>query len=317
MKKSIIIQLLLLLVCSILFATNPQGIIFSLRFFEKTIYYLGDSDYPIRFEATIINNSPQSYRFKIANNRVSNYNFNVITPTNISLGPAAEYTIAKNSNQPLYYREITLEPGEKYGIVIKLTDFIEFKQPDLYSVQCIFYPELFTAEKSPLLKSNKLSLNIRPPVETPEERLLIEQETGRMLEREKMAPDDVVDYTIRARQKGQWEKFFLYMDLESLYRRDPKRESRYRRQSEEEQRRLLSQFRKKLQKEVVDRDILLVPSSFEILKTSYTLYEATVIVKTKYKFPDFTEVKQYTYYLTRKDRFWLITGYDIINLGTE
>lgn len=317
MKKSIIIQLLLLLVCSILFATNPQGIIFSLRFFEKTIYYLGDSDYPIRFEATIINNSPQSYRFKIANNRVSNYNFNVITPTNISLGPAAEYTIAKNSNQPLYYREITLEPGEKYGIVIKLTDFIEFKQPGLYSVQCIFYPELFTAEKSPLLKSNKLSLNIRPPVETPEERLLIEQETGRMLEREKMAPDDVVDYTIRARQKGQWEKFFLYMDLESLYRRDPKRESRYRRQSEEEQRRLLSQFRKKLQKEVVDRDILLVPSSFEILKTSYTLYEATVIVKTKYKFPDFTEVKQYTYYLTRKDRFWLITGYDIINLGTE
>ncbi len=317
MKKSILIQLLLLLVCSILFATNPQGIIFSLRFFEKTIYYLGDSDYPIRFEATIINNSPQSYRFKIANNRVSNYNFNVITPTNISLGPAAEYTIAKNSNQPLYYREITLEPGEKYGIVIKLTDFIEFKQPGLYSVQCIFYPELFTAEKSPLLKSNKLSLNIRPPVETPEERLLIEQETGRMLEREKMAPDDVVDYTIRARQRGQWEKFFLYMDLESLYRRDPKRESRYRRQSEEEQRRLLSQFRKKLQKEVVDRDILLVPSSFEILKTSYTLYEATVIVKTKYKFPDFTEVKQYTYYLTRKDRFWLITGYDIINLGTE
>ncbi|HEB10028.1 MAG TPA: hypothetical protein ENI06_02300 [Spirochaetales bacterium] len=317
MKKSILIQLLLLLVCSILFATNPQGIIFSLRFFEKTIYYLGDSDYPIQFEATIINNSPQSYRFKIANNRVSNYNFNVITPTNISLGPAAEYTIAKNSNQPLYYREITLEPGEKYGIVIKLTDFIEFKQPGLYSVQCIFYPELFTAEKSPLLKSNKLSLNIRPPVDTPEERVLIEQETGRMLEREKMAPDDVVDYTIRARQKGQWEKFFLYMDLESLYRRDPKRESRYQRQSEEEQRRVLSQFRKELQKEVVDRDILLVPSSFEILKTSYTLYEATVIVKTKYKFPDFTEVKQYTYYLTRKDRFWLITGYDIINLGTE
>ncbi len=317
MKKSILIQLLLLLVCNILFATNPQEIIFSLRFFEKTIYYLGDSAYPIRFEATIINNSPQSYRFKIANNRVSNYNFNVITPTNISLGPADEYTIAKNSNQPLYYREITLEPGEKYGIVIKLTDFIEFKQPGLYSVQCIFYPELFTAEKSPLLKSNKLSLNIRPPVDTPEERLLIEQETGRMLEREKMAPDDVVDYTIRARQKGQWEKFFLYLDLESLYRRDLKRESRYRRQSEEEQRRLLSQFRKELQKEVVDRDILLVPSSFEILKTSYTPYKATVIVKTKYKFPDFTEVKQYTYYLTRKDRFWLITGYDIINLGTE
>jgi hypothetical protein len=317
LKKSILIQLLLLLVCSILFAANLQGIVFSLRFFEKTIYYLGDSDYPIRFEATIINNSPKSYRFKIANNRVFNYNFNVITPTNISLGPATEYTMAKGSNQPLYYREITLEPGEKYGIIIQLTDFIEFKQPGRYSVQCIFYPELFTAGKSPLVKSNKLSLHIRPPVATPEERVLIEQETGRMLEREKMAPDDVVDYTIRARQKSQWEKFFLYLDLESLYRRDPKRESRYQRYSEEDQRRILSQFRKELQQEVVDRDILLVPSSFEILKTSYTPYKATVIVKAKFKFPDFTEVKQYSYFLTRKDLFWLITGYDIINLGTE
>jgi len=316
LKKAILI-LLLLLICSILLASNPQGIVLSLRFFEKTIYYLGDPVYPIQFEAIIINNSPQSYRFKIANNRVFNYNFNVITPTNISMGSAAEYTIAKSSNQPLYYREITLEPGEKYGIVIKLTDFIEFKQPGLYSVQCIFYPELFTAEKSPLLKSNKLSLNIRPPVATPEERVLIEQETGRMLEREKMAPDDVVEYTIRARQKSQWEKFFLYLDLESLYRRDPKRESSYQRYSEEDQRRTLSQFRKELQKEVVDRDILLVPSSFEILKTSYTPYKATVIVKAKFTFPDFTEVKQYSYFLTRKDRFWLITGYDIINLGTE
>lgn len=316
MKKSILI-LLLLLASSILFATNPEGIVLSLRFFEKTIYYLGNSDYPIQFEATIINNSPQSYRFKIANSRVFNYNFKATTSTNISLGPADEYTIAKSSNQPLYYREITLEPGEKYGIVIKLTDFVEFKQPGLYSVQSIFYPELFTTDRSPFLKSNKLSLNIRPPVDTPEERALIEQETGRMLEREKLPPDDVVNCTIRARQKGQWEKFFLYLDLESLYRRNPKRENQYQRQSEEEQRRALSQFRKELQKEVVDRDILLVPSSFEILKTSYTAHKATVIVRTSFKYPDFTEVKQYTYYLTRKDRFWLITGYDIINLGTE
>jgi len=315
--KKLILILLLLPVCSILFSTNPQGIILSLRFFEKTIYYLGDSDYPIQFEATIINNSPQSYHFKIANNRIFNYNFIVITPTNITLGPASEYIMAKSSNQPLYYREITLEPGEKYGIRHILTDFIEFKQPGLYSVQCIFYPELFTTEKSSFIKSNKLSINIRPPVATPEERVLIEQETGRMLEREKMAPDDVVDYTITARQKSQWEKFFLYLNLESLYRRNPKRESQYQRQSEEKQRQALSQFRKELQKEVVDRDILLVPSSFEILKTSYTPYKATVIVKAKFKLPDFTEVKQYSYYLTRKDRFWLITGYDIINLGTE
>ena len=37
----------------------------------------------------------------------------------------------------------------------------------------------------------------------------------------------------------------------------------------------------------------------------------------KFRQRDFTELKRFTYNLTRRDRIWLITGYETVNLGTE
>ena len=67
----------------------------------------------------------------------------------------------------------------------------------------------------------------------------------------------------------------------------------------------------------VDNDILLVPSSFEILKTSYTQNEATVVVDEEFIFPDYTEFKKYTFYLHRYGAVWTIYNYEVRNLGTR
>jgi len=32
---------------------------------------------------------------------------------------------------------------------------------------------------------------------------------------------------------------------------------------------------------------------------------------------NFTELKRYTYYLTRKDGIWSVVNYSVVNLGTE
>jgi hypothetical protein len=37
----------------------------------------------------------------------------------------------------------------------------------------------------------------------------------------------------------------------------------------------------------------------------------------KFKYPDYTELKQYTYLLKRSDRYWIIYDYEIKNLGTQ
>ena len=293
-----------------------QGISFSIRFHEKRIYYLSDTQHPVRLDVALANESSATFRFRVAENRFFNLDFEVSTPSNQLLDHAQEFIKSKNSNQPVIVREMSLEPGERYSVTVDLDDYVAFRSAGLFTVQGLFYPELSTSSAAPL-RSNPLSLSLRPAVVFPEERARIEAETGALLAREPLPPDEVVSYTLRARQKSQWEKFFLYLDLESLYQANPYRRESYRRLSDENRRAALDGFRRQLMEKVVDNDIALIPSEFEVQETRYTPFEATVQVLEKFKERDFTELKRFTYSLTRRDRIWLITGYEAVNLGTE
>jgi len=295
---------------------EAQGVSFSIRFHEKRIYYLGDAQNPVLLEAALANDSGSTFRFKMAENRFFNLDFEVSTSSNQLLDHAQQFIRSKNSNQPVFLREVSLEPGERYSFTVNLNEFVEFRSSGLYRVQGLFYPELSTSP-SVQLRSNPLSLSLRPAVLFPEEKARIDAETGALLDREPLPPDEVVAYTLRARQKTQWDKFFLYLDLESLYQANPSRRESYRRLSEENRRAALQGFRRQLMERVVDSDIVLIPSQFEVQETRYTPFEATVQVLEKFDQRDFTELKRFTYYLARRDRIWLITGYEAVNLGTE
>ena len=295
---------------------EAQGVSFSIRFHEKRIYYLGDAQNPVLLEAALANESSATFRFKMAENRFFNLDFEVSNPSNQLLDHAQKFIRSKNSNQPVFLREVTLEPGERYSITVNLNEFVEFRSAGLYTVQGLFHPELSTSSAAPL-RSNTLSLSLRPAVVFPEEKARIEAETGALLAREPLPPDEVVAYTLRARQKSQWEKFFLYLDLESLYQASPPRRESYRRLSEENRRAALEGYRRQLQQTVVDTDIVLIPTDFEVQRTTYSPFEAEVQVLEKFRQRDFTELKRFTYNLTRRDRIWLITGYETVNLGTE
>jgi hypothetical protein len=300
------------------FAAGEGSVSLAINYSEKRIYYLGDSQHPVLLDVVLTNNSDSTFRFKSAENRFYNLDFEVSTPSNLLLEHSRKFIKSKYANQPVFFRDVSLDPGERFGIALSLNDFVEFTQPGLYTIQALFYPELSaTPGAAAPLRSNPLSLSLRPAVVFPEEKARIEAETGALLAREPLPPDEVVSYTLKARQKSQWEKFFLYLDLESLYTQSPGRAESYRRMSEENRRSALAAFRRQLTSQVVDTDIVLIPSDFEILETHYTPFEATVLVTEKFKQRDFTEVKRYTYSLTRKDRIWLISRYETVNLGTE
>jgi hypothetical protein len=300
------------------FAAGEGGVSLAISYSEKRIYYLGDSQHPVLLDVVLTNNSDSTYRFKSADNRFYNLDFEVSTPSNLLLEHSQKFIKSKYANQPVFFRDVSLDPGERFGITLNLNEFVEFSQPGLYTVQALFYPELSVPPGAAApLRSNPLSLSLRPAVVFPEEKARIEAETGALLARAPLPPDEVVSYTLQARQKSQWEKFFLYLDLESLYTQSPGRAESYRRMSEENRRNALATFRRQLSSQVVDTDIVLIPTDFEIQETHYTPFEATVLVIEKFKQRDFTEVKRYTYYLTRKDRIWLISRYETVNLGTE
>jgi hypothetical protein len=304
---------------------DAEGVDFQIRFYEKRIYYLNDPEHPVSLEATLTNNSGRTFRFKMAENRMFNFDFEVTTPTNILLDHAQAFSRARTSNQPVLYREISLEPGDTFGVVVTLNDFIEIPKAGLYSVQGLFYPELYrrgpvsgdTPGTAEPLRSNMLTLSIRPEIVFAEERAMIEAETGKLIHREPLPPDEVVDYMLGARQRSQWEKFFLYLDLESLYLKNPGRAEAFRRMSEENRRAALDRYKEQLRSETVDVDILLIPAEYEIIRTSYTPLEAEVTVIERFQYRDYVEVKRYTYFLERRDSIWVITDYEIVNLGTE
>jgi hypothetical protein len=287
---------------------------FSIRFFDQKVYFLGE---PIQVEAVITNTGTDTLRFKVADNRFFNLDFDVRTTTNVGLDHAKEFTIARNSDQPAFFREMSLEPGDKYGVVIDLTSYAMFSSPGEYILQATFYPELFRGADSSSLKSNRLALNVKPAVVTAEEKSIVQAETGAMLARSVLPPDEVVSWTIGARQKSQWERFFLYLDLESLLRKNPDKDRSFRNSTEAARRQMVDQFRQQLRQVTIQQDISVIPTSFQVLKTSYDSAEATVQVLEKFKYPDYTELKQFTYHLKKSDRYWIIHDYEIRNQGTE
>ncbi|MDR0496440.1 MAG: hypothetical protein LBH42_02370, partial [Treponema sp.] len=141
--------------------------------------------------------------------------------------------------------------------------------------------------------------------------------TNAILVREKLPPDEVVSYLLTARQKSQWEKFFLYLDLEAMLSRDAYRRRQYNAESEEGRRRMLVRYRQDLQNAVTDGEISLIPMDFTIERTVYNAQTGTVTALEFFRVGNYTERKRFTWYLEKKDDTWTIIDYSVVNLGTE
>jgi hypothetical protein len=307
-------------------ATANAGIDFSIRFFDRRIYY-AESD-PINIQVTITNNSSLTYRFKLADERVFSIDFDVRTVSNRLLEPADILVRKRTQYQQIFFREIAVEAGESFSFVEDLRNYVKIGQAGSFVVQARVYPELFRfgsdaaltqpANAPVSLESKRLNLSIWPPLATTAEGIPLEMDvaTGAVLVRERLAPDQVVDYMINARQRSQWEKFYLYLDLEAMLTQDGARQRRWLSESEEGRKRMVDQFRQELRNASTD-GISVIPTGYFIEETRYNNFEGTVTVLEKFKNTNFTEVKRYTYYMRFKDNVWTITGYTVSNLGTE
>lgn len=310
---------LLILASTILFAANAaaatEGIDLSIRYFDKSIYFPDDA---IRVKMTIRNESGETYHFRLAENRMFNIDFDVRTLTNRELEASEKFSRERASNQQVFYREVTLAPGEEYAFTEDLSDYVEIPGSGMYVVRAQFYPELVTTSEREGLSSDRLMLSVRPPasgIDAAE--AAVDEETGEVLEREALSPDEVVRYTLDARRRGQWNRFFLYLDLESLLRSSPERERRYQRLSEEARREEIEDFREELQSETIEDTINAVPDDYEIIRTTYSDEEGRVVARLRFEYTDFTEIKEYTYFLRRVNDYWEIHDYNVTNVGTE
>jgi hypothetical protein len=321
MKKIIKLSALTLLVFSGFSAlcaveASASDVDFNIRFHDRRIYYVEND--PIYVQITITNNSPNTYRFKLADDRAFSIDFDIRTMTNRQLAEADILIRKRTENSKVFFREIAIEAGEAFSFVEDLRDYVSLKQAGSFRVRAKVYPELYRTSV-PAIESNYLSLNLRPPVIKGPDGIPLEMDvaTGAVLVRQRLAPDEVVSYMIKARQESQWEKFFLYLDLETMLSRDAYQKRKWMAENEEGRRRMVAEYRQNMQNSFVDGDISVIPTIFNIERTVYDDAKATVTVLQKFRMLTFTELRRYTYYLEKRDNIWTIVDYSVIGLGTE
>lgn len=290
----------------------------SIKFYDRTMYYPGDAENnPVYVYITVSNTGAETLRFKVADDKMFSIDFTAFNVKKTQLASTSRLIRKRTSNQTVYFREISLEPGEEYSFRENLKEYLEIKDPSIYYIELRFYPELYRNKEKSII-SNRLSLEVRPsPTAVASSVLPVEAETSVVLQPEEISPDKVVEQTIIARQKSLWDQYFLYMDLEELLKRDSSRGEKYKISSADERAEMLRAFRASLMTQRIESDIVAIPSKFRIERTSYSETEGTVRVLEWFKNENFFEKKRYTYYVRQRDGIWQIYDYTVDILGTE
>ena len=294
----------------------------SISFLKRGVYYPGSADErPILVNCTITNTGTETYRFRLADDHFFSIGFSAVTMRNRALPQSGEWLRRRTRSGQVYFREITLDPGESYSFIENVKDYITIADPGLYVLECAFFPELrrlpdYTEDN---IKSNRLTLEVKPEPAAAQAvgYLPADEETGGILRPKAIPPDQVVTETLTARQKSQWERFFLYLDLEQMLTGDPSRKNRFNAASESGRIDMVENYKVELMQSRAENEISLIPSEFQIERTSYSGSEGTVTAIEWFDYTDFREIKRFTYTLARRDNVWRITGYTVDNLGTE
>jgi len=307
------------------FETVSGEVEFDIRLYDRRIYYTTDAagnNDPIYVQVTITNNSPLPYRFKLADDRSFSIDVDARSMSNRQL-PQTDLLIRKRTRtSQVFFREITIESRESYSFIENLRDYIRFDNPGSFRVRAVVFPELIRGTGSAPIKpleSNYLNLNLRPAVITGRDGIPIAMDTatGAALVKQPLPPDEVIAYMITARQESQWERFFLYLDPEAMLLRDGYQSRKFTALNETERQKMVGEYIENLKKATVDGDIVVIPTSFEILRTEHNNYEATVTVRQKFRHHSFTQIRLYIYTLDRRDNYWIIVDYSVQDMGTE
>ncbi len=318
MKKTKIIAMTCLLACLIsagqLFAQSHQGIDLRVRLYDQRIYFPND---PVLIRLTISNDSPDTYRFKLADRRLHNVDFDVRGMDNSSAAPSQQFITMINDSQRVSYREVDLLPGEELSFVEDLSSYRNL-QDGIYVIHARFFPELKDIADQHVLMSNSLTLSVRQGFDRENaSEIRVQDAVMDQMQQAALPPDEVVAYMLDARMRSARERFLQYLDVERLYTDHPQRQAEYARLSAVRRRDVLEAYRDELWNSRTPEGISLIPINYQIQRTSYSPNLGTVTVEQRYDQGEFTEIKRFTYELERRDGIWYIVRYQVINLGTE
>ena len=177
----------------------------AIRFYDRRVYYPGnDGTEPIFVKISITNKGSHPLRFKLANDRMFSIDFSVLNTKNKNLAHTEPWIRKRNTDQQIYFREITIETGETYAFVENVKDYITIESPGAYILSANFYPELkrLSDSSESHISSNRLGLEIKPsPSAAALGAVPIASVSREILQPQPISPDKVISYMLTARQK--------------------------------------------------------------------------------------------------------------------
>lgn len=287
----------------------------NIEFTEPKIFRVKDQIY---IDVKILNKDDKPYSSLIAQDKRYSFDFELLSLQNRKLQHSTDYNNFFNRVQPIFNSMIRLEKNEGFTYRILLNDYYDMNLAGQYLIRCLYYPSLkvnYSSENT--VKSNYITLNIKPASihdRYIEEKMEVEKE--KQLFAEKKSPDEVVEYMLRARMNSEWEKFFLYMDLNQLILTNSTFKARYQKADSEKQLSILEEYKQYLKRNTIN-EISYLPHEFKIMKTEYSEGNAKVEVIIKFKELDYIDEKYYTYFLKKRDNKWFITNYTVFNLTSK
>lgn len=318
MKKILFVFALVLFLVAQATTQEAKDLSLSIKYYDRTMYYPLDKDTnPVMVHITLANKGTKTVHFKLSDDRMFSIDFKAYTVKNTLVEPTTVLLRKRSTNQRVYFREITLEAGEEYSFIENAKEYLEIKEPSMYYLEVEFYPELYR-NKEQKITSNRLNLEIRPsPSVATSIKIATDAKTAAILTPQAISPDKVVEQTIIARQKSLWDQFFLYLDIEEMYKANSINARQFANASAAQRDAMLNQYKADLMLSRIDTDIVSIPRKFEIEKTTYNATQGTVTVIQWFAYETYMEKKRYTYYVKQHDGIWQIYAYNVDNLGTE
>ena len=267
---------------------------------------------------TITNDSAEQFLFHLANDRIFNIGIEAQTEGGTPLEEAELVYIRLKKGVPILYREITLAPGEAFSFIESLKELVRIEQPGDYIVRSRFYPTLVTSDTTAdtLLSSGSLRVTIRPSIPPPIGKQPEPPIPPTPLNRQDINPDEVVRYLLDARIDEDWGRFFLYLNVTSIYRALPDRDRIFTRLAARNQLLEIEKFRTDLQRGTTKDSIALQPLAYTVIETSYNNDRAQVVAELQFRsIGRGASVRRYVYFLRRDNASWEIYDYTVQILG--
>ncbi len=203
-------------------------------------------------------------------------------------------------------RKLILHAGEKYEKRIRLADFVDWdsfseKVRDL-NVTAHFYPNPVQAERYFLASSSSLNLIYDQTREVPKER---DNAGDASTETLKVSAREIVYLMLSAEYTRDWSQYFKYLSLRDIVRDYPEFMRLYAQDSTELQTKALAEFRKYLSGRGYHKLIRFRVLAGESRESSDT---AQVRVRARRDVEGFEREYLTTYYLTKRDTLWQVTG---------